>query len=77
MMGGWSSNISGDTQQGYEVNQAKGFAVANGAYVNVSLQEPVRVYTCCYLPEVTGYSDGFIFKWELVMGHKHYFHAYK
>lgn len=46
----WSSNISGDKQQGYEVNQAKGLAVANGAYVNVSLQEPIRVYVPCYLP---------------------------
>lgn len=50
-MDGWSSNISGDKQQGYEVNQAKGLAVANGAYVSVSLQEPIRVYVPCYLPQ--------------------------
>ena len=75
-MDGWSSSISGDERQGYEVNQAKGLAVANGAYVSVSVQEPVRAYVPCFLPELIGYSNDFIFKRELVMGNKHHFHVY-
>lgn len=37
----WSGHISGDKQLGCEVNQAKGFAVGNGASASVCLEEPV------------------------------------
>lgn len=36
MMGVWSGHISGDKEQGCEVNQAKGLAMANAVSASVS-----------------------------------------
>lgn len=41
----------------------------------MSCQESVRVHVPRYLSKVIAYSDGFIFKQELVIQHKHHFHV--